>query len=405
MEPCNILAVDDEVHNLEIIERLLTWENGLKLYRTTNPFEALEMVQSLPIQIIITDQRMPEMTGIELLNQVIDLSPDTVRIILTAYTEVPEILDAINLGHVYGYITKPWNPEELRTMIQRARSHYNLITENRALASELQIKNELLEKKNKDLEKFNDLKNQFMLVASHELRTPATIITGSLEILASQKNSLNLSQFKIVQNALNGALRLNEIIETFFETIKFNSEVSVLHPTTINLGELISLVEDRFGPYLNTRKLMLISNVDDHLMVMGDQRKLYLVFENIISNAIKYTPDGGHIEVRGFTEEDQAHIIVKDSGIGIPAEELEKIFDTFYQLENVKYHHTSRHEFMGGGTGLGLSLCKSIIQAHHGKIWAESDGKATGSTFFVTLPLSNGKYELRPPEFSRLNES
>jgi len=166
----------------------------------------------------------------------------------------------------------------------------------------------------------------------------------------------------------------------------------------VDLKRLVDLVVDRFTPYMMERKLKFSNTMDKKLRVMADQRKLYMVFENLLSNSIKYTPDGGSIECAGYVEDSQVKIEVKDSGIGIPRVELTKIFDTFYQLQNINYHHTSRYEFMGGGTGLGLSLCKSIIEAHQGKIWAESEGDGKGSTFFLTLPLYDKSYDLMPKD-------
>jgi signal transduction histidine kinase len=387
MNPCMVLAVDDEVQNVNALERTLSRDEEFKVIKAVTPEKALEILQSETINIIITDQRMPGMTGIELLNASMEYAPDAIRIILTAYTETKEILDAINLGHVYGYITKPWNPESLRSTLHQAKRYCTLLAQNRNLTDELTLKNEILERQNEELRQFSDLKNRFMVVASHELRTPATIITGSLELLMSQSENLNVSQKKILQNALNGTFRLNEIIQTFFETIRIKAGETILHPSVVDLKRLIDLVVDRFIPYMSERKLKFKNTLNKDLRVMADQRKLYLVFENLLSNSIKYTPDGGSIECAGFIEDSQVKIKIKDSGIGIPQHELNKIFDTFYQLQNINYHHTSSYEFMGGGTGLGLSLCKSIIEAHRGKIWAESEGDNKGTAFYMTLPL------------------
>ena len=398
MNPCIVLAVDDEVENLNAIERVLSRDSEFKIIKAVDPESALKIIQNEPVNMILTDQRMPGMTGIDLLNRSMEYAPDAIRMIVTAYTETKEILDAINLGHVYGYITKPWKPEELRSTIYQAKRYCSLVTQNRSLTDELTLKTEILEQQNEELRQFSDLKNRFMVVASHELRTPATIITGSLELLMSQSENLNVSQKKILQNALNGTFRLNEIIQTFFETIRIKAGETVLHPSVVDLKRLVDLVVDRFTPYMMERKLKFSNTMDKKLRVMADQRKLYMVFENLLSNSIKYTPDGGSIECAGYVEDSQVKIEVKDSGIGIPRVELTKIFDTFYQLQNINYHHTSRYEFMGGGTGLGLSLCKSIIEAHQGKIWAESEGDGKGSTFFLTLPLYDKSYDLMPKD-------
>ena len=220
MNPCIVLAVDDEIENLNAIERVLSRDSEFKIIKAVDPESALKIIQNEPVNMILTDQRMPGMTGIDLLNRSMEYAPDAIRMIVTAYTETKEILDAINLGHVYGYITKPWKPEELRSTLYQAKRYCSLVTQNRSLTDELTLKTEILEQQNEELRQFSDLKNRFMVVASHELRTPVTIITGSLELLMSQSENLNVSQKKILQNALNGTFRLNEIIQTFFETIR-----------------------------------------------------------------------------------------------------------------------------------------------------------------------------------------
>lgn len=393
MKPCTLLVVDDEEENIESIKRALHSEKDFTILGTTSPREALGMFQtdSGKIHILITDQRMPELSGTELLGEVVKISPDTIRIILTAYTDVQEILDAINLGHVYSYIIKPWNPEELRTIVQQACFYYQLREENRFLARELQQKNEELLRKNEELEKFNQVKTKFMVVASHELRTPATIITSALELLSEQKPAFQPEHQKLLQNALNGVRRLNEIIESFFESGNWNQIQAGIQVAPVDVKLLLIQVVSDLKSFFEKRQVELGLNLGTDLLVMGDRRKLYLVFENLLGNALKYTPDMGKVVVNAHNRGENVEIIFRDTGIGIPADELENIFDTFYQLENVQYHHTSRHEFMGGGTGLGLSMCRSIIQVHQGKIWAESKGKNQGSTFHVTLPLYPGE--------------
>lgn len=387
MNSCYVLAIDDEMQNLEVIDSVLATEDEFTVLKANSTEKALEIIQSNSVNIIVMDQYVSNMNAIEFLHKSIEIAPDTIRILLTAKAETEEILNAINLGHVYGYLTKPWKPEEMLTMLRQAKKYCDLLYQNQKLTKELTLKNEILEKQNEELRRFGDLKNRFMVVASHELRTPATIITGSLELLSSQNDNLNVSQKKILQNALNGTFRLNEIIQTFFETVRLKASETILYPVVVDLKRLVDLVVDRFLPYMTERKLRFKNMVDGELRVMADQRKLYMVFENLLSNSIKYTPDGGSIEFSGKVEDSQAKIKLKDSGIGIPKHELSKIFDTFYQLQNVDYHHTSRYEFMGGGTGLGLSLCKSIIEAHQGKIWVESDGENKGSIFYITIPL------------------
>jgi signal transduction histidine kinase len=125
--------------------------------------------------------------------------------------------------------------------------------------------------------------------------------------------------------------------------------------------------------------------------IIGDSRRLHQAIWNVVSNAIKCTPDGGRIRITGRLIEDTVHISVQDTGVGIPPDERERIFTRFYVLEDTIRHHSSKTAFKGGGMGLGLAVARGIIEAHGGKIWAESDGydqeRLPGSTFHILLPL------------------
>lgn len=386
--PYNILVVDDEKFNLDAIRRTLRSEKEYKLYLATDGKEALQILNEVhPVHIIITDQRMPGMSGIELLQKSLAISPNSIRIILTAYTDITDMVDAINKGQVYRYLIKPWKPDELKITLKLGIDYYNAIEERQRLLEELKQKSELLEKQNIELRNLAEIKSRFLVVGSHELRTPATIITGSLELLQLHSENFDENQKKILENAINGAHRLNNILETFFEMVKLDAQTSTFTLRDVSLKELLESILQRVEVYTRERKIHIHVQDENDISIHVDPKKIVLVFENIISNAIKFTPDGGQIFISWHDiGPELAQITFKDTGIGIPKEELKRIFDTFYQLHNVNYHTSSNYKFMGGGPGLGLSICKSIIEGHGGKIWAESEGKGKGSTFHITLP-------------------
>ena len=134
-----------------------------------------------------------------------------------------------------------------------------------------------------------------------------------------------------------------------------------------------------------------IEGLADLPVIEGDGQRLHQAMWNVVSNAIKYTPDGGSIRILGHQIEDMVHVSVQDTGVGIPPEETEHIFDRFYVLGDTQLHHTSKTALKGGGLGLGLTVTRGIIEAHGGRIWAESEGhdeeKLPGSTFHILLPL------------------
>src|SRR5205823_2737833 len=129
----------------------------------------------------MTDQRMPEMTGVELLHHVRETHPDAIRLLFTGYADIRAVIDAINRGSVYRYITKPWDPDELQIIIRQAAEQYDLLVERKRLLAELQVKNA-------ELEKANELKAAFIRVAGHELRTPLTILCGLSELALMTPN-------------------------------------------------------------------------------------------------------------------------------------------------------------------------------------------------------------------------
>jgi signal transduction histidine kinase len=184
---------------------------------------------------------------------------------------------------------------------------------------------------------------------------------------------------QVIQDILNVSLIDAERLDLAHEPVFLNSTIqSVLH----NLRS--------FGPQ---RELVfdLGEGLKDLPVIEGDPRRLHQAIWNVISNAIKYTPDHGTITIDGETVEDTVHIWVTDTGIGIPEEELEHIFERFYVLEDVAFHRSSKTAFKGGGMGLGLAVTKGIIEGHNGRIWAESKGQdedeLPGSTVHLLLPI------------------
>src|SRR5438552_18556035 len=170
----SILVVDDEADVVESIRELLRLD--YRVLVATRASEAMAILQERPVDVVMTDQRMPEMTGVELLHHVRETQPDTVRLLFTGYADIRAVIDAINRGSVYRYITKPWDPDELQSIIRDAVERHDLIEERQRLLAELERSNEELRAANAALAQANELKSSFIQVASHELRTPISIL-------------------------------------------------------------------------------------------------------------------------------------------------------------------------------------------------------------------------------------
>lgn len=387
----DILVVDDEVDNLDLLKR--TFRREYNVFTANSAAEALKLLETKEFAVIVSDQRMPEMTGVELFQRAREKYPHTIRILLTGYTDINALVDAINMGHVYRYVTKPWSREEIIMTVRRAVEHYETTKYNFRLLDELKIKNAELERSYEELKRLDKLKTRFMVISSHELRTPASIISGNLELLLSGAiGDMQGDQKEIVENAYKGTTRLIDLIEDVLAVLRIDALQLKLDITEFNIRELADEVTADFKLFLQERKQIVHSTLQD-VRIEGDRNRLAQVFMNLISNAMKYSKDGQTIELRGFVEHDNVHIICKDQGIGIPKEELEKIFEKFYQLGDADQHRTSKHKFLGGGSGLGLTIIRGTVEQHYGRTWAESAGKDQGTQIHVVLPI----HHTQPP--------
>lgn len=263
-----------------------------------------------------------------------------------------------------------------------------------------------------ELDKLDQTKSRFVSIASHELRTPLTIIRGYSEILQKQSGIAgNQQNDRLVGGILKGVKRISEVVENLLDLTRIDYRTLEIRPEPIRLKDLFSNIESLIEDEIDARKIDLV--VDESTkqlpIIDGDLTGMRKIFEHLINNAIKYTPDGGEIKITGRAwqgdgaaqlatskanqidwPEDGIHLQIKDSGIGIDPDDQELIFQKFFQTGEVDLHSSSKFDFRGGGPGLGLAIVRGIVTAHHGHVWAESSGfddeKMPGSTFHVVLP-------------------
>jgi signal transduction histidine kinase len=250
------------------------------------------------------------------------------------------------------------------------------------------------------LQKIDQTKSDFISIASHELRTPLTVMRGYAEILLEEPAiAANSYHGKMLKGIHSGILRLNEIIDSMLDMASIDARALSLHKEKISLQYIIQSLTKPLQPTLEQRKIELtVEGLSDLPLIQADQEAIRKVFNNLILNAFQSTPNKGKIYISGLhVSPGQAglvyggvEIIVSDTGIGIKRENLDLIFTKFYQSSDLLHHSTGQTKFKGSGTGLGLAIAKGIVEAHGGKIWAESPGydeeKCPGSQFHVLLP-------------------
>jgi hypothetical protein len=273
-----------------------------------------------------------------------------------------------------------------------------------------------LEKSATGLSRLNKMKDSFLGLASHELKTPLTVIMGYTELLLSDmKDKLDENTFEMIQNISGAASRLDGIIKDMIDVSMIDQKQLELKLENININTLTEAAIRELRFFFALRKQEIATHFDPSIPLMrGDQSRLMQLLSNILGNAIKFTPDNGKIAVTtsvkqimrnkqvssfnnmwslniGKEYQSYIEIIISDTGIGIDAEDRLKIFDKFYEACNIEEHSSGKVAFKSRGAGLGLSIAKGVVEMHGGELWVESPGydpkECPGSSFFILLPL------------------
>ena len=233
-----------------------------------------------------------------------------------------------------------------------------------------------------ELSRVDKIKSDFMAIASHELRTPLGVILGYATFL---KEDAQGELSSLADMVLNSALKLRSVVEEMTNMNMLRVGSVDLQKTSTSIQQIISRAYEEILSTAKAKNQKITLDISpDPIDLLADPSKIELVFLNLLNNALRFTPVEGEIRIRVFNKNQEVWVQIKDSGIGIPPSELKKIFQEFYQVED---HMTRRH----GGMGLGLAIAKGIIDAHGGRIWAESEGEGKGATFFVVLPSASKK--------------
>ncbi|MFX1391695.1 MAG: PAS domain S-box protein [Promethearchaeota archaeon] len=259
------------------------------------------------------------------------------------------------------------------------------ITEKFRLEQELLESEKKLRSQNIELKKLDKIKNDFITMAAHELKTPLISISGYTDyILMKHRSHLNVEITTDLLTVQRNVNRLEVLMDQLLEVLKIDENELKLQKEETNISQIINNCLDELSYLINEKNLEIILDLDLDITINIDPNRIFSVFTNLISNAIKFTPDYGWVEISARKEENQYIFKVKDNGIGLDREEIDRLFRKF---ERIKAPIMNEHiHIKDSGTGLGLYITKGIITAHGGKIWASSEGENKGSIFTFTLP-------------------
>ncbi len=403
-----LLIVDDNPTNLSVLFDYLSGY-GFRILVAQDGETGIRRARQAHPDLILLDVMLPGLNGFETCER-LKAEQDTRDIpiiFMTALTSTEDKVRGLQAGAV-DYVTKPIQQEEvlaritthlrIRDLTQSLRdANTQILRFNRELEDKVRERTAELRKAYEQLERLDRKKSDLITLISHELRTPLTIFLGYAQIL-QQAEEVQSNRFlsEIAEKITSNAQRLQELILAMLEVSHLDQEFLHLSPTPVHLAFMLVQLQDALANVLEQRHLTLeLSGLNDLPAIEADYDELRKVFEHVIGNAIKYTPDGGRISVSGRAlqqdGEPWVEIVVSDTGIGIEPGSLELIFTKFYTTGEINLHSTSKTRFKGGGLGLGLTLARGIITAHGGRIWAESPGydEATcpGSQFHILLPV------------------
>jgi signal transduction histidine kinase len=373
----SILVVDDEMGIREGCRRVLEPE-GFHVETATTLQEGLEQIQSGEFDVVLLDVMMPDGRGLDLLDPIREKDPDTVPIIITGYATVELAVEAIKAG-AYDFISKPFSPDLLLITVNQGLERRRLSLAAKRLAAIEQETAELARAK-KEAERLSEFKTAFTYKVAHELRAPVagaiSLIRPLMRGLAGQLNERQQDILARIDNRLD---ILMELVDDLLDLAATKTVVSEEALENVALQPVIQEVMDRLSVEAEAKKISFtLEEPNKSLTVKATKKGLNTILSNVLGNAIKYTPEGGCIQVRIGQNDGQVLISVSDTGIGIPAEDLPKIGDEFFRAKNARRSEVA-------GTGLGLSIVKELMNNYGGSMDVDSV-EGQGTTISLLLP-------------------
>lgn len=352
-----VLYIDDEDNNLNSFKASLRKE--FKVVTAQSAAEGLQIASEQELHVVIADIRMPGMDGIEFFEKLMKINPDAVRILLTGYSDIASVIDAINRGQVYRFIDKPWNIETVKNAIVNAGEIY-------FTRRELKAKNERLEKINSEM-------NQFVYTLSHELRGPLMSISGvsKLAKLESKDPSV-LEYFDMVDIAMH---KLDDYIFKmldFYRSTKLGNKV-----TEIDFSELVRQQMDGLSSKWDLSSIDVQIKIEQQESFFSDDSKLRVILGNLLTNACQFQKDSAYaksVSLQVRVQNGEAVIAIADNGVGIDEKYRADVFNLFQRATQKSV-----------GSGLGLYMVKEAVYQIGGKIQLDSEVDR-GTTVQVTLP-------------------
>jgi signal transduction histidine kinase len=372
MSDLKVLLVEDSEHDAVLIVRELRRAGFNPEYRRVETADEMaRAMDEASWDVVLSDYAMPEFNGMDALDQVRRHNEDLPFIVVSGRIGEDVAVEAMKAG-ANDYIMKS-NLKRLGTAVQREVREARERQERKRVEKELRLTEEEL-RVSRQVER---LKDEFIGMVSHELKNPLTVIIGALSVAVSE-GVPRAEAALLVRDALDSAASLNVIIDNLLELSRSQRSALNLSLNPCDIPEVVNTVVKKLEDKSSIHQLS--THIQDGLpLIPADALRVERILYNLVDNAVKYSPDGGPVDIKVLLKDNHLLCSVSDTGIGISGKNQQKLFRHFQRLDDQKGRQVE-------GVGLGLRVCKVLVEAHGGRIWLQSAPRS-GTTFFFTLPL------------------
>jgi signal transduction histidine kinase len=379
-----VLIVDDSPEDCEMYRRYLLRDQEYQYTVITAGLgqAGLALIQQHQPDIVLLDYQMPDLNGLEFLSQLRTQQTVLPVVMVTGRGDEEIAVQSMKMGAQDYIVKEKITPDSLRSTVNGA-------IEISRLTSQLQQQVEREQAARAEAEKANRVKDEFLAVLSHELRSPLNPILGWSKLLQNGKLDEAKTAHALATIERNANLQA-ELIEDLLDVSRILQGNLSLKMNSLNLAATMRAAMETVRLTAEAKSIEIETNLSAEVgNVLGDATRLQQVIWNLLSNAVKFTPENGRVSVQLEQVGNQAQITVIDTGKGISADFLPHVFDSFRQADG-----STTRQF--GGLGLGLAIVRQIVELHSGTVWAESRGEGLGATFTVRLPLMSIQAEVKP---------
>lgn len=370
MDPLRVLVVDDEVWIRAAVSRDLQEFHvavpdtndrvRFEVAEAGSGEEALEIIEANPPHIMLLDLKLPGISGLDVLERVARQYPDLLTVMITAYASIETAVRATKSG-AYDFVAKPFTPEELEHVLQKAARHIVITERARALAQEQ-----------------HQVRFQFVSVLAHELKAPLNAIEGFLDVVLSHSAGDNPSVYEeMLRRSLARTRSMRKLIVDLLDLTRIESGVKKRELSPVDLLDVAQTTVETAAPDAAAKGVTIQLHCEGAITMHADRTELEIVLNNFVSNAVKYNRQGGRVSIDISRRDDVITIAVSDTGIGMSQEEVERLFQPFMRIRNEKTAGIL-------GSGLGLTIAQKVALLYNGEVNVTSEPEV-GSTFTITL--------------------